>query len=161
MRVHLIGVGSGHGDDDAGLRVAAALAARALPPGVAVRRCERPLPDLLDALAGADAAVIIDAAATGAAPGSVRRLASSELARHGAASSHGLGVAQVLALAAALDRAPARVELLAIEIAACAPRAEGAPPSPALLAAVAAATEAALEIAREIQGLGRVSSSEP
>jgi len=157
VRVHVIGVGSGHGDDAVGLRVAAALAGRPLPPGVAVRTCERPLPDLLDALEGADAAVLVDAARTGAAPGRVRRLAPADLAQGAAASSHGLGVARVLALAAALDRAPARVELLAIEIA-TAPCPADAEPSPPVLAAVPEAAAAALEIARELQGSGPLPS---
>jgi hydrogenase maturation protease len=143
VRVHVIGVGSPHGDDAAGLAVAAALAARPLPPGIVVHACERPLPDLLDALEGADAAVIVDAARSGAPPGGVRRLAPGELARTGAASTHGLGVAEVLDLAAALGRAPARIEILALEIAG----AGGGAPSPAVRAALAAAAEAALALA--------------
>jgi len=150
VRVHVIGVGSRHGDDAAGLAVAAALAARPLPPGLAVRTCERPLPDLLDALEGADAVVIVDAARSGAAPGRVQRLARADLSRSRAASSHGLGVAQVLDLAAALGRAPARVEILAVEIAG----AEGPEPSAPVRAALGAAADAALAIAREMLGSG-------
>jgi hydrogenase maturation protease len=148
LRVHLIGVGTRHGDDAAGLAVAEALAARALPDGVAVHVCERPLPDLLDALEGAEAAVIVDASRTGAAPGSLQRLTRGELARTGSTSSHGLGVAQALALAQALGRAPARVELLAIE----ATGRRRATLSPAVAAALPGAVDSALAIAREIQG---------
>jgi hydrogenase maturation protease len=154
VRVHVIGVGSGNGDDAAGLAVAAALAALALPPGVEVRACARPLPDLLDALEGADAAVVVDAARTGAPTGGIRRLAPGALARRPSASSHGLGVAEVLDLAAALGRAPARVELLALEI----PPASAPAAGPQLGAAVAAAADAALAIAREILASGPLSS---
>ena len=147
MRVHVIGVGSGRGDDAAGLAVAAALAARPLPPGVVVRACARPLPDLLDALEGADAAVLVDAVRTGAPAGRLRRLALGDLARPRAASSHGLGVAQVLDLAAALGHAPAHIELLAVEIS----DAPGLEPSERVQAASGAAADAALAIARELQ----------
>jgi hydrogenase maturation protease len=149
VRIHLIGIGTGHGDDAAGLRVAEALAATPLPPGVAVRACARPLPDLLDALEGADAAVIVDAARTGAAPGCVRRLAREDLALARPASSHGLGVAQVLQLAEALGRAPARVELLGVEIGLPVPGAVAT--TPPVRAAIPAAAAAALALARALQ----------
>ena len=115
MRVTVIGIGTRNGDDAAGLDVAAALAALPLPPAVEVIRCERPLPDLLDALADADAAVIVDAARGVAAPGCARRVAREELAQLVATSSHGFGVAHALALVEALGRAPKRVELVATE----------------------------------------------
>ncbi len=148
MRVHVIGVGTRRGDDVAGLAVAEALAARPLPSGIEVHLCERPIPDLLDALEGAEAAVIVDASRTGAAPGSLRRVARGALARTWPASSHGLGVAQALSLAAALGRAPARIEVLAIE----AGTRDRATLSPAVAGALGAAAEHALAIAREIQG---------
>jgi hydrogenase maturation protease len=146
----VIGVGSRHGDDVAGLAVAEALAARALPDGVVVHVCERPIPDLLDALEGAEAAVIVDASRTGAAPGSLHRFAHAELARTWSTSSHGLGVAQALALATTLGRAPEHIEVLAIE---ATPR-RGPKLSPAVSAALAGAAQTALQIASEIQGLG-------
>jgi hydrogenase maturation protease len=149
LKVHVVGVGTPRGDDAAGLAVAEALARHALPPGVSVHLCERPVPDLLDALEGADAALLVDAARTGAAPGTLRRLGRAELARSASPSSHGLGVAEALALAEALGRAPARVELLALEIAD--PR--GPALTPAVSAAIAGAARRALAIAREIQGL--------
>jgi hydrogenase maturation protease len=115
VRIHVIGVGTRHGDDAAGLAVAETLAGRELPPGVVVFQCERPVPDLLDAITGADAVVLVDAARTGAAPGSLQCLDRTALAGTRAASSHGLGVWQALALAEALGRGPARVAALAIE----------------------------------------------
>jgi hydrogenase maturation protease len=115
MRVRVIGVGTRNGADGAGLDVLELLSTRALPGGVTLAACERPLPDLLDSLAGAEAAVIVDAARGVGPGGGARRLACEELARPAATSSHGFGVAQTLALAAALGRAPRRVEVVAIE----------------------------------------------
>lgn len=112
MRVSVIGVGTRQGDDAAGLEVAESLARRALPPGTRVATCERPLPDLLDLLAEADAAVLVDAAR--GSPDAVRRVERAELLRSPATSSHGFGVAEVIALAEALGRAPRRLELVAV-----------------------------------------------
>ena len=154
MKVHVVGIGTQCGDDAAGLAVVEVLALHALPPGVSVHRCERPVPDLLDALEGADAAILVDAARTGAAPGTVQRLEPGELARSGSPSSHGLGVAEAMALAQALGRMPARIELLALEIAD--PR--GPALTPAARAAVAEAVRSALMIAGEIQGSDEGSS---
>jgi hydrogenase maturation protease len=156
VRIRVIGVGTERGEDAAGLAVAELLAKGALPAGVSVHRCERPLPDLLDALGGADAAIVVDACRTGAPAGSVLRLERVELGRALASSSHALGVAEALALAEALGRAPARIEVIGVEIAeADAPRlAPGAP------AGVAEAARAALEIAKEIGGLSAKGSSD-
>lgn len=150
MRVHVIGIGTAHADDAVGLAVADLLAASVLPEDVVVLRCARPLPDLLDALDGADAAVLVDAARTGGAPGSIQRLRPGDLARLRSPSSHGLGVAQALALAVALGRAPARVELVAIE----AEQMQSDVLSPAVAASIGAAADAALQIAREMQDGG-------
>ena len=148
MRIHLVGIGTTHADDAAGLAVADLLASRALPGGVVVKRCARPLPDLLDALDGADAAVLIDASHTGGVPGSVQRLAARDLARVRSPSSHGLGVAQALALATALGRAPARIEIVSIEMATPTERDSL---SPAVAASIGRAADAALAIARDLQ----------
>jgi hydrogenase maturation protease len=115
VRVRVIGVGSAARGDDAGLRVARALATGPLPAHVAVACCERPLPDLLDALEGVDAVILVDAMRSGAAPGSVRRLAREELASRPATSSHGFGVARALDLAEALRGGLPRLAILGIE----------------------------------------------
>jgi hydrogenase maturation protease len=156
VRIHVIGVGTTHGDDAAGLAVLDALATDTPPPGLSLHRCARPIPDLLDALADADAAIVVDAARTGAAPGSVRRLARADLDRSPAGSSHGLGVAQALALADALGAVPARLELVAIEIGEPGHGGLGA----ATRAGVAEAARQVLRIAREIEGFGLGSSSD-
>jgi hydrogenase maturation protease len=112
VRVSVIGVGTRQGDDAAGLAVAESLARRVLPPGTRVATCERPLPDLLDLLAEADAAVLVDAARC--SPDAARHVGRSELLRWPATSSHGVGVAEVIELAEALGRAPHRLELVAV-----------------------------------------------
>jgi hydrogenase maturation protease len=114
VRIRLIGVGTARGDDAAGLAAAERLAATPLPPGVEVAACERPA-DLPELLADADAALLIDALAPAGQPGRVRTVGREELARAGRLSSHALGVAEGLALAEALGRSPARVEILGIE----------------------------------------------
>jgi hydrogenase maturation protease len=150
MRVRVIGIGSGFGDDAAGLAVVDLLARGDVPAEISIARCERPLPDLLDALDDVDGVVLVDASRSGAALGSVRRLRAAELARSQATSSHGLGVAAVLSLARELGRAPARVEWVAIE---GGPAAPGAPASAAVARAVPAAAALALDVAREIADL--------
>ena len=147
MRVHVIGVGTPHADDAAGLAVADVLASRALPAGIVVKKCAVPLPGLLDELDGADAAVLVDAALGVAAPGTLCRLAPHEIARAGAASSHGFGVGDALALAAALGRAPQRIEVLAIG----AEHGAGDGLSPRVAAAIAPAADAALALACALQ----------
>jgi hydrogenase maturation protease len=158
MRVHIVGVGTVHGDDAVGLAVARRLAASALPPGLAVRSCERPVPDLLDALDGAAGVVLVDAARTGAPPGAILRLDPAALARGGRASCHGLGIADALALARALGRAPHRIEVIGVEIGAT----PAGSPSAAVAAALPGAADSALGLAcgllKEIEDLEARSS---
>ncbi len=75
---------------------------------------------LLDALHEYDTAIIVDAAVSGAAPGTVHRQLwqPGVLDVRGAerTSSHGFGVRELLDLAAALDWLPKRVILWGIEI---------------------------------------------
>jgi hydrogenase maturation protease len=111
----VIGVGTPHGDDAAGLALAARLEAAGLPEGVRAVSCQRPGVDLPDVLAGADAAVLVDAMRSGRPPGSVARLAPDALPVLRSVSSHGLGVADGLALAEALGRRPRRLALVGIE----------------------------------------------
>lgn len=155
MRVHVIGIGTLHADDAIGLAIADRLASLPLPDGVIVKTCARPLPDLLDAFEGADGAVLVDAACTGAAPGSILRFAVSDLARSRTPSSHGVGVAQALALAEALGCAPARVECLAVEAIPVPRDAPWAQISPAVAASICEAADAALEIACKMQRDGK------
>lgn len=116
--IRIIGIGSPFGDDAAGLEVADALAT-APPPGCDVIRADRPGASLVEMLDGADAAIVIDAAHSGAPPGTLLEFAFDDLERSAAAhlvSSHDLGVAAAIALARKLGRAPARGRILAIEV---------------------------------------------
>ncbi len=115
--IRVIGVGTRRGDDAAGLEAVGELSRRPLPAGVELRTCERPGPELVDALAGADAVVLVDATRPDGAPGSVRRLTVEALRRSETLSTHAFGVAECLALADALGRLPERVELVGIEAA--------------------------------------------
>ena len=150
MRVRVIGVGSGTGDDAAGLAVIEWLASQPRPQDVSLARCERPLPDLLEALDGADAAILIDAARGGDPPGRVRRIDEAAIEARGGASSHGYGTFRAVSLARALDRAPRRIVWLAIAIAAVEP---GRDLSPPVRAAVPVAGRLALEEACKISAL--------
>jgi len=150
MRVRVIGVGSAFGDDAVGLVVAELLARRPLPEEITVVRCERPMPDLLDALDEVEGIVLVDATRSGARIGSVRHLRAEEVTRAKATSSHGLGVASALLLAKTLGCATARVEWIGIE---AGPRRWGDPLSAAVEDALPEAAALALKLACEIAGL--------
>jgi hydrogenase maturation protease len=106
----VIGVGSRWaGDDAAGLAVARRVGGCELGGDPA---------SLLDAWAGADHVVVVDAAASGAPPGTIRHFdarAGRLPARLMRCSTHALGVAEAIELARALGRLPARLEVYAIE----------------------------------------------
>jgi hydrogenase maturation protease len=105
------------GDDGAGLAVARRLRELA-PAGVEVREVEGDASALMDAWDGADRVVVVDAAQSGAAPGTVRRFdarAAPLPARCLRSSTHAFGVPDAIELARALGRLPAALEVYAIE----------------------------------------------
>lgn len=108
-------------DDGAGLFVADLLdrsPACRLPAGVVLRRARGELAEVLDALAVAPRLVAIDAASSGAPAGTLHRhdLADGPLpAELAGLSSHGLGLAEALALAARLRQTLPRITVLAVE----------------------------------------------
>jgi hydrogenase maturation protease len=108
--VIVIGVGSAwRGDDAAGLAVARRVGG--LPH-------EGDATTLLDAWAWARHAVVIDAARSGAPPGSVRwfDVTTAPLpARAVRSSTHAFGLPDAIELARALGRLPGRLEVCAIE----------------------------------------------
>jgi hydrogenase maturation protease len=115
----VVGIGSPYGDDRVGWEVVAALdaALRLDPPLEPVRTCacDRPGAGLVGLLRGAQRVIVVDAARVpGCAPGGLRWLQPPEVAAGTAASSHGFGVGQALALAQALGELPRDVNLLAI-----------------------------------------------
>ena len=74
---------------------------------------------LLDVLASSDDVILIDAVSSGAAPGTIHRQAwrPNLLTSRGVerASSHGLGVKELLELAGVLDKLPRRIQLWGVE----------------------------------------------
>jgi hydrogenase maturation protease len=116
--VIVIGVGNAwRGDDGVGLAVARRLRELS-PPDVEVRAIEGDATALMDAWAGADRVVVVDAAQSGAAPGSVRRFDAHAAAlpvRLLRSSTHAFGVPDAIELARALGRLPATVDVYAIE----------------------------------------------
>ena len=106
----VIGVGNPwRGDDGAGIEVARRV--RGVP-------FEGDGTGLVDAWAGADEVVVVDAAAPGAAPGTIHRFdaAAAPLPAHRLrSSSHHFGVADAIELARSLDRLPRALRVYAVE----------------------------------------------
>ena len=115
MRVRVIGVGTWQGDDAAGLAVAEQVSRQSLPAGVEAVACERGGPDMLDALSGAGAVVLVDATRSGRPPGAVHRPGLEDLRNRPGLSTHGFGVPEALDLAASLEALPERIEIVGIE----------------------------------------------
>jgi hydrogenase maturation protease len=116
--VILIGVGNGwRGDDGAGLAVARRVRELA-PDGVEVREVEGDATALVEAWSGADHVVVVDAAQSGAAAGTVQRFdarAQPLPVRSLRSSTHAFGVADAVELSRALGRLPDRLDVYAIE----------------------------------------------
>ena len=112
----VIGVGNRYRRDD-GVGPAAVAAVRALRlPGVRVLGCGAETTAILDAWEGARLAVVVDAAA-GGSPGRVRQSALADLVEQPPVSSHELSLTQAYELARVLDRAPARVVVVTVDVA--------------------------------------------
>jgi hydrogenase maturation protease len=114
----VIGVGNAwRGDDGAGLAVARCLRELA-PAGIEVREVEGEATAVMEAWAGADSVVVVDAAQSGAPPGTVRRFdarAAPVPARLLRSSTHAFGVPDAIELARTLGRLPAALDVYAIE----------------------------------------------
>jgi len=116
--VLVIGIGNRYrNDDSAGLLAAQLVRARALP-AVKVIEHESEGAALVDLLAGAEAAILIDAVRSGTARGTIQRFdvcdgpLPAEAFRH---STHAFDVASALELARALSSLPPRVIVYGIE----------------------------------------------
>lgn len=122
--VHILGIGSPAGDDQAGWLVVDVLQALGVAngTGVVVDKLDRPGAGLVALLEDAEHAILVDAMQSGAPPGTLHHfipadgpLPVTDL------SSHGFGVLAALALAQALGSLPSRVEVVGIEIACAEP----------------------------------------
>lgn len=157
MTILIAGIGNPWASDD-GIggevvrRLQERLATEPLAGRPAVRLLALTQPDvaLIDAMGDCERLLVVDAVRSAAPPGTLHRVTwtpgSVEDRSVARASSHGLGVREVLELAAAMDRLPAHVELWGIEIASTGP---GQGLSPAVAAALPALVEGLLNV---IQG---------
>jgi len=85
--------------------------------GIEIKICSGEPAELMELWSGAEDVVVIDAVVTGSAPGVVHRWDAQRLLRYGKASgsTHGLGVAEAIELARALQRLPAGLRIYGIE----------------------------------------------
>jgi hydrogenase maturation protease len=117
-RAVVIGVGNAYRrDDGAGLAIVGALQGR-LPPGVELVGCEQEPSRLMDAWEGAETVIVVDAAASGAAAGTVHRFdaaAGAVPAGIFRSSTHAFGVGDAVEIARALGSLPPRVVVYGIE----------------------------------------------
>lgn len=115
------GVGSPHGDDRVGWTVIERLAARGAPAELTMLDQPLDLLDLMSLCADCERLIVVDACATGAAPGTITRLVWPDrriLLQH-KHLTHSLALSDALQLADQLDRLPPLVVLYGVEIASC------------------------------------------
>ena len=117
MLTLVVGVGNPwRGDDAAGLEVAARVRAQA--QDVIVATLEGDASALVHLWAGHDDVALVDAASSGAPPGTLHELHAGDGTLPAGAlrsSTHAFGVADAVGLATVLCRLPARLEIYAIE----------------------------------------------
>ena len=110
----MIGVGNpSRGDDGAGLEVARRVRSRGSYQVVGGSY------ELMDVWEGADDVVVVDAARSGSAAGTVHRFEAHDESLPGgilATSTHSIGVADVIEMARSLGRLPERLVVYGIEV---------------------------------------------
>jgi hydrogenase maturation protease len=106
-------------DDGVGIRIGRILMELALPDDVQVELAPQLGFDLLDAVAGSDRIVLVDAMTTGRAPGTCEILDGRAIERFRACApaSHSIGIAELMELAHRLapDRQPATLHFVGVE----------------------------------------------
>ena len=156
MRIKLLGIGqSMRGDDEVGLIIVQRWIkdhGAAYSETVEAEVLESPGITLLSAIAGLDAAVLVDAVRSGAPPGTLHKLAEEDLASftEGTGSAHGWGTAETLSLGRQLipEDMPERIVIIGVE-AVQFELGEGL--SPAVRASVPKALKMINEILRDLQ----------
>jgi hydrogenase maturation protease len=143
----VIGIGNPFRNDDGIGPAVAALIEELRLPGVRIVMSDGEPAGLLEAWAGTDLAVVVDAIhRVPAYPGSIHRLTASQLEDGGtAASSHGLGMPDALRLGRALGQLPRRVMIFAVEVADTGPGTGLSDPVSAALPEIVAAVMAVLK----------------
>ncbi len=146
----VVGIGNpDRGDDAFGALVVQALDGR-LPSDVPAVECRSDMLGLIEDWSGCDGLVCVDAAAPLGSPGRILRIdldtqpLPTDLS---GMSSHDFGLAQAIGLARSLELAPRRIIVYAVEAGSFD---SGAPPSPAVAAAVSIVAD---RIVTEIQRL--------
>jgi len=117
------------GDDGVGQAVARLLRGR-VPNDVVVAECDGGAAEVLDRISGVDSAILVDAAVCGMTAGTVHRVdcaAGEAVPTARVASSHGLGVAEAIALARTLGCLPRVCLIYAVEAKRVAPGDELSP----------------------------------
>lgn len=123
QEVHIVALGSPHGDDQVAWRVAERLAL----DSTSIRVVPLTTPwDLLEHLLQERRIIVLDACCTGAAPGTVFRINGLQLDHlpGDRFSTHGGSVAEIIKLATALGRRPQALVILAVEITSANPTSE-------------------------------------
>ncbi len=116
--VVVIGIGNRYRSDDAAGLDAVRLIRDAAPAAVAVVEVEGDSTSLLDAWGDAETAYVVDAVSSGSEPGTLYRLDTTVApapAPFHHRGSHAFSVVDVIELARALDRLPARLVVYGIE----------------------------------------------
>ena len=117
-RTVVIGIGNAfRGDDGAGREVARLVQER-VPDELEVVVCELEPTRLIEAWDGASAALVVDAVASGAEPGTVHRFDATNdplPSREFRSSTHALGIGDTIELARAVGRLPERVVVFGVE----------------------------------------------
>jgi hydrogenase maturation protease len=145
----VVGLGNPwRGDDSIGLHVAQQLRSRlARWPGVEVAEDYCGGLRLMERMIGFDRAIVVDAIASGAAPGTVQLLGLAALATRHSASAHDVDFGTALAVgrrAGAVLPAPEDIRVVAIEAADCLIFEEQC--TPAVAASIGRATEAVVAL---------------
>ncbi|MFE8071854.1 hydrogenase maturation protease [Marinobacteraceae bacterium S3BR75-40.1] len=118
--IRVIGIGNPDRGDDAVGREVVIQARDQLPEQVSVLEHSGEVSGLMDCMEGAEILYLVDAAAMGLEPGSVRLFDASTKplpALRGALSSHAMGLSEAVELARSLDMLPPVCKVLAVEAA--------------------------------------------
>ena len=117
MRVVLLGIGSPQPGDGAGWEALETLRRDlAPPPGMTLawQALAHPALDLLPALDGTDAALLLDALAPGQGPSRLLGRRQLSVLARGPLSGHGMSLAEMLSLGGSLGLLPARLGILGL-----------------------------------------------